>query len=49
MIERVSGLSKAEKLKLRMQLADLIQEIEKERLKDAPSNDDDLLDNLFGD
>lgn len=48
MAARVSGLNKAEKLKLRVQLADLIQEIEKERLKDAPANDD-LLDNLFND
>lgn len=48
MVERVSGLNKAEKLKLRVQLADLIQEIEKEKLANAPA-DDDLLDNLFGD
>lgn len=48
MVERVSGLNKAEKLKLRVQLADIIQEIEKEKLANAPA-DDDLLDNLFGD
>lgn len=47
MVERVSGLNKAEKLKLRVQLADIIQEIEKEKLANAPA-DDDLLDNLFG-
>lgn len=47
MAERVSGLNKAEKLKLRVQLADIIQEIEKEKLSDVPS-DDNLLDNLFG-